>query len=245
VIFTDFYSEVYDQIHLNKNYEYETLQIAGIIANLQISKSSSILDFGCGTGKHLLGLNTIGYKVSGYDINANMLQKAKFRNKASIFYSNYSEIPKAYTFCYSLFDVLSYQISEDSIDNFLTQVCGTILEPGWILLDGWHLPGLLQSPPTSRTRTFQYLSENFTREVLVSTNNNFKVTELCINIFNSENNSLKLQETHFLRAFEPQEIVSKIRSFGGSDIIFFDGENYLKNLDETSWRFAVLFKLSN
>ena len=244
MIFTDFYSEVYDQIHSNKDYDFEALQISGIIEDLKISKNSLILDFGCGTGKHLLRLNARGYNVVGYDINKNMLLKAKSRNTASTFYSNYHEIPKAHTLCYSLFDVLSYQIYDEGIDNFLAEVCGTILEPGWILLDGWHLPGLLKDPPTSRNKTFEHMNENFRREVLVCTQNNFKVTELNISISSLNDNSVILQETHLLRAFEPHEIASKIRNFGGSDIIFFDGANYSKNLDETSWRFAVLFKLS-
>jgi SAM-dependent methyltransferase len=243
VIFTDFYSDIYDQIHSSKNYDSEASQIARVIKEQKISKDSLILDFGCGTGKHLLNLSTAGYTVSGYDLNENMLLKAKSRNKHSIFYSNYSQIPQRFTFCYSLFDVLSYQIHKEEVDKFLNEICGTILRPGWILLDGWHLSGLLHNPPTSRNRTFEYLNQTLTREVLASTDNNFKVTELSIKITNLHKNETLLQETHFLRAFQSNEISRSISEVGGVDIQFFDGMDYSKPLNETSWRFAVLFKL--
>jgi len=243
MIFTDFYADIYDQMHSSKNYDFEASQIARIINEQKIAKDSLILDFGCGTGKHLLCLNTSGYNVSGYDLNENMLLRAKSRNKKSIFYSDYSEIPQVFTLCYSLFDVLSYQVLDEEVSKFLNQICETILRPGWILLDGWHLSGLLQNPPTSQYRTFKYLDQTLTREVLVSTDDNFKVTELNIKIIGAHTNQTLLQETHFLRAFNSSEISTIISEVGGVELKFFDGMDYLKPLNETSWRFAVLFKL--
>ncbi len=231
-------------MHSSKKYDSEAIQIARILEEQKVSKDSLILDFGCGTGKHLLSLSSAGYNVSGYDINKSMLLKAKSRNKSAIFYSNYLEIPKTYSFCYSLFDVLSYQILGEDISKFFSEICGIILKPGWILLDGWHLSGLLHNPPTSRTRTFQHLNQTLTREVLVSTDSNFKITELSISITSANSKRAILHETHSLRAFQSNEIAKIIREFGGTDIFFFDGEDYSKPLNETSWRFAVLFKLS-
>jgi SAM-dependent methyltransferase len=243
MIFTNFYSEVYDQIHSNKEYDFEALQIVKIIEGLKISKDSSILDFGCGTGKHISNLNQAGYKVSGYDINTNMLQKAQSRNRNSVFYNNYVEIPKIHSFSYSLFDVLSYQILDEEIEDFFNEISGIVLNPGWIMLDGWHLPGLIKSPPVSRRKTFQHLNENLSREVLVSTEENFRITKLDINISSLEKNKSLLSETHFLRAFESNEITRKIKTLGGTDVNFFDGTDYSKPLSVDSWRFAVLFKI--
>lgn len=244
MIFTDLYSEIYDQIHENKDYELEASQISNVILEMGLSKNSPVLDFGCGTGKHLSYLDKLGHKVAGYDINSYMLSKAKVRNKRLNFYSEFGEIPKIFKCSYSLFDVLSYQIYDDDLNHFLNQISKVVDNPGWILLDGWHLPGLLNSPPISNSRNFTHNDKSLTREVSVHTIEDFKITNLNIIIKEVGKNKLILEETHRLRAFTSFEIIKLIQKFGGVEITFLDGSNYLKPLTDTSWRFAVYFKLT-
>ena len=210
---------------------------------MNISQNSPILDFGCGTGKHIESLTSLGLNVHGYDINPHMLLEARLLNSGTNFYNNYSEIPGIFSFCYSLFDVLSYQIDDQTVDYFFKEIINTIQKPGWILLDGWYLPGLLSDKPTSRTRKVKHFGEIITREVLVSSDNDFRVTNLDIRISSTSNNFQDFQELHSLRAFESDELIEIISNHGGDGIEFFDGSNYEKPLVETSWRFAVLFKV--
>ncbi len=44
-------------------------------------KSFRILDIGCGTGRHSIELAKRGYKVTGIDLSASMLEKARFKAK--------------------------------------------------------------------------------------------------------------------------------------------------------------------
>jgi SAM-dependent methyltransferase len=243
LIFTDRYSKIYDQIHSDKNYYFEALQILNIVNRLNISHNSPILDFGCGTGKHIEYLTSLGLNVHGYDINPHMLLESKLLNSGSNFYNNYSEIPKIFSFCYSLFDVLSYQIDDQTINYFFKEIINIIQKPAWILLDGWYLPGLLIDKPTSRTRKVKHLGDVITREVLVSSDNDFRVTNLNIRISSTNNDFQDFQELHSLRAYESNELIEFISNHGGKDIKFFDGSNYEKPLIDTSWRFAVLFKV--
>jgi ubiquinone/menaquinone biosynthesis C-methylase UbiE len=52
-------------------------EIDFIIDILNLSNGSTILDVGCGTGRHAIELAKRGYKVTGVDISSGMLAEAK------------------------------------------------------------------------------------------------------------------------------------------------------------------------
>lgn len=242
-MFSNRYVELYDKIHSEKNYEFESLQIANIIKSLKLTSDAEILDFGCGTGKHISYLHKSGFRISGYDINLSMIKKATVNNPGLEFYRNVSQIPKRFNFVYSLFDVLSYQIEDSSCDEYLNQLKERVEQPGWIFLDGWHLPGLLQSPPTSRSKSFEHLGKKFTRNVCVASVDKFRITRLEIELSQNESETEKIYETHLMRAFDEEEICGLINKLGGNLISFYDGSDYTIPLSSKSWRFAVLFKI--
>lgn len=68
------YGLKYDQ----ENFAQGTLGECDFIeSELHFGKSLSILDIGCGTGRHSIELTRRGYQVTGIDLSASMLQKAK------------------------------------------------------------------------------------------------------------------------------------------------------------------------
>lgn len=68
------YGQKYDQ----ENFAQGTLGECDFIeSELNFEKSLSILDIGCGTGRHSIELTKRGYQVTGVDLSDSMLQKAK------------------------------------------------------------------------------------------------------------------------------------------------------------------------
>ncbi len=68
-------SEVYDKMHLGKDYDKEALFLASMMG----TKTSRILDVGCGTGMHAYKLATMGYEVLGLDPSRDMIDIANMR----------------------------------------------------------------------------------------------------------------------------------------------------------------------
>lgn len=71
------FAEYYDQIYLKmKNYEKEAQIVRDIITEMEIKKSRTLLDVGCGTGEHLKYLSS-GFQCTGVDMNRKMIEAAR------------------------------------------------------------------------------------------------------------------------------------------------------------------------
>lgn len=72
--FFDAHAPIYEDNIFTKN----TLQeVDFLIEELAVKKGGSILDVGCGTGRHSIELARRGYAVSGVDLSSEMLARAK------------------------------------------------------------------------------------------------------------------------------------------------------------------------
>ncbi|HUU44401.1 MAG TPA: methyltransferase domain-containing protein [Acidobacteriota bacterium] len=58
-------------------------EVAFLIEQLKLPKGASILDVGCGTGRHSVALAQHGFAVTGIDLSDEMLEKARARATAS------------------------------------------------------------------------------------------------------------------------------------------------------------------
>ena len=58
-------------------------EVAFLIEQLKLPKGASILDVGCGTGRHSVALAQYGFAVTGIDLSDDMLEKARARATAS------------------------------------------------------------------------------------------------------------------------------------------------------------------
>jgi 2-polyprenyl-3-methyl-5-hydroxy-6-metoxy-1,4-benzoquinol methylase len=58
-------------------------EVAFLIEQLRLPKGASILDVGCGTGRHSAALAQHGFAVTGIDLSDEMLEKARARAAAS------------------------------------------------------------------------------------------------------------------------------------------------------------------
>ena len=104
----------------------ETNYVDNLIQEFGRCNSKTMLDLGCGTGKHAELFCDQGYKVHGVDLSEEMLKEAEKRrqskeDKLSFSLSNISNLALSEKFdvVVSLFHVVSYQNSnKDLIKTF-------------------------------------------------------------------------------------------------------------------------------
>ena len=119
--FGDLYSQYYDLLYSDKDYNEEVEYIDKLI-KLSTNDASTILDMGCGTGKHAELLCDKGYIVHGIDLSGSMLKIAEARRKGkeerlSFSHSSIQELnlDKKFDVVTSLFHVMSYQNSNEEL----------------------------------------------------------------------------------------------------------------------------------
>ena len=122
------YAEFYDLLYHDKDYEAEVEYVRGLLGQ-HVPERGSILEIGCGTGKHALSFARQGNSVLGIDRSKEMLVQAEKRaNRSS------PQVKKRLRFAQvdlesllvqekfdsviSLFHVFSYCASDHSIDCF-------------------------------------------------------------------------------------------------------------------------------
>lgn len=239
------YAQFYDQMHASKDYIAEAKKIFRYISENSTSLAPlKILDFGCGTGKHLNELRILDNEIElfGFDKSAEMIALARASYPKLEFASSLQSIPQDNNVAYSLFDVLNYQVTEQDLSNFFSSISTAIASGGILLLDSWNYGGLKVNPPQDKTRDFVYLEKNYRRKITVSTNTNYKITDLNISVLDVSTNMAILDENHRLRAFEPEEIASIASQYGFGEITFRNAEDWTSDFVAQDWKFFMVAK---
>src|ERR1051326_3358795 len=120
------YSAYYDLIYHNKNYRQEAKYMHQLIKKNH-PNAKTILNLGCGTGKHDVEFIKLGYDVIGIDLsyemieiaNSNVLPKQKLKFLRGDIRT--IRLKKKFDVVVSLFHVMSYQTSnEDFLSSLET-----------------------------------------------------------------------------------------------------------------------------
>jgi SAM-dependent methyltransferase len=239
--FGTLYAQYYDLFHQNKNYQREIKQLVFTINNFLNAREIEILDFGCGTGGHASELSKLGYSVSGYDPNKFMIGRATSKHPHLFFTSSLEDL-RTFDVTYSLFDVISYQITEADLQIYLNQLKKTLKPGGFLIFDGWNSSGVQVSPPTNSDRDVKLGAKTIRRSVIADYDPNTDVTALSITLTDLETGIELETELHKLKAYDTGTLGSILASNGFREISIMDGSNWSKSISEDSWRFAMIFQ---
>lgn len=240
MIFSKFYAECYDQIHASKSYLGESKRILDFIeANLSSRNINKILDFGCGTGIHLNSLDNDSLELYGYDRNEYMLEVARQKYPKLFVTSEYTLVPGDLDLVYSLFDVVSYQVTDYEVETFFKLLASKLASGAKLVVDGWHYPGVVLDPPDVRERDIEFGSSIITRRVAPSTTDGYHTTVLDITLEDKTNSNILAQEKHIMRTFSAQELETFAIHSGFKKVSFRDGRDWEKALGADSWRFVM------
>src|SRR6187401_715692 len=81
-VFDAQYAEQYDRLYEGKNYGQECDLIEAAISRAGGNRPRTLLDVGCGTGKHSIELARRGFALTGVDLSDHMLHFARSSGEA-------------------------------------------------------------------------------------------------------------------------------------------------------------------
>jgi len=219
-VFGEIYSKYYDLLYKDKNYQEEYDYIKKIISK-HGSPGKNILDIGCGTGKHLKYFKDDGYNIAGVDLSENMINEAKkhLNQEEDLICSKASEFKynKKFDTIISLFHVMSYQTTNEEIENVFFNISEHLNIGGLFIFDFWYGPGVLTDPPTVRIKRLENDDIFITRitEPLMRYNENIVDINFEINIEDKKNQkSEKFNEKHEMRYLFLPEIKYFTEKYG-------------------------------
>lgn len=160
------YARYYNLLYADKPYAKEVDFVLSCLSQAG-AKPRTLLDLGCGTGRHALEMAQRGVSVTGVDMSETMLSMGKTAladcpaaQAACLPAMQYGDartvrLGKTFDAVTSLFHVMSYQTTEDDALAVLTTAREHLKQGGMFLFDFWYGPGVLTDPPTNRERVLE------------------------------------------------------------------------------------------
>ncbi len=211
------YSRYYNLLYKDKDYAGESKYVDSLIRK-HLAGAKSILDLGCGTGRHDILLVDSGYEVTGVDQSEEMLSIATTQcatNNISPSALNFHQgdirairLENTFDVVVSLFHVMSYQISnEDLAAAFAT--ARYHLKPGGIFIfDCWYGPAVLTDRPVVRIKRLEDNAISVTRLAEPVMHPNANMVDINYHVLVRDKTSgavEELKETHRMRyLFRPE-----------------------------------------
>jgi SAM-dependent methyltransferase len=212
------YSRYYDLLYRDKDYAGEAAYVHGLIERHRPG-SVSILDLGCGTGRHDFCLTQLGHELTGVDLSHEMLavaerEKAAFQGPraAPTFVQGdvrSVRLGKSFGVVVSLFHVMSYQTQNQDLLQALVTIREHLKPGGLFIFDCWYGPAVLSDPPVVRVKRLEDANIQVTRlaEPVMHANDNLVDVNYQVFVRDKHSGAVEeLRETHTTRYFFGPEI---------------------------------------
>lgn len=159
-LFGALHAGYYDQFHQQKDYLAETSQLRAVFD--REGPVRSVLDLGCGTGRHLDLLAEAGYEVLGADRSPPMAALARQRlarhgSRARVVTTDIADLPGGHGFdaTMMMFSLIGYQVDDPAVLALLAAAHRQLRPGGLLVFD--HIDAaaaLRQVHPTTGVAVF-------------------------------------------------------------------------------------------
>ena len=221
-VFGPDYSAAYDALYDDKDYraECDILEQRFLGADRPVR---TILDLGCGTGRHAVELARRGYELVGVDVSAAMLDRARRRaasEGASATFVlgdvRHVELDRRFDAVLSMFAVVGYQTDTTAVRATFDNV-RRHLEPGGVFIfDVWYAPAVLAVGPSTRVKVVPTVDGEIERRAVGTLDPEQRVCSVRYELTRrpADGSSTTTYETHRMRYFEERELAALLAESG-------------------------------
>jgi SAM-dependent methyltransferase len=219
-VFDKYYAQFYDMLYKDKDYESESNYIISLIKKYN-PKAKSILDLGCGTGRHAELFSNKGFLVLGVDQSKYMLIEAMNRKNNNLDFIEgdirFLKLDKKFDVVTALFHVLSYQITNKDVESLIRTAYNHLNKDGLFIFDFWYGPAVIIQKPEVRIKELENENIKFIRVAKPMIDFSRNVVKVCYKIFvvDKKNKTfLEHEEIHPMRFFFDPELELFIENIG-------------------------------
>jgi SAM-dependent methyltransferase len=244
----DAYAAYYDLLYRDKDYPGEARYVHSLLRRHGVS-DGSIIELGCGTGKHAEQLGRLGFSVHGLDLSPSMIEIARKRTPADLASrlrfdvgdARSARLDRKFDAAISLFHVASYQTTNEDLAGMLATAAAHLKSGGLFVFDFWYGPGVLTDPPGERVKNLEDGVIQVTRKARPTLRPNENVVDVHYQVLVKQNRNgmvADIEETHSMRYLFLPEIRWMLQAAG---MKLLQAERWMSDaeLDCSSWQAVV------
>lgn len=209
------YSAYYDALYRDKDYAAEAAYVLQLLRERR-PDIATLIDLGCGSGKHARELARTGLRVTGVDRSAAMLAEAERLVRDDAPRPQFIEAdvvsfvaPEPADAIVSLFHVVSYLTSNEQLETFFANVTRSLVPGGLLLFDFWFGPAVLAQKPDVRVKRVAFGDYEVVRIAEPQLHEERNVVDVNYTLFIESKTGgaiQKVTESHPMRYFSLPEI---------------------------------------
>lgn len=216
------YSRYYDLLYRHKDYQGEAEYIHSLIEKHRPG-ARTLLDLGCGTGRHASLLAERGYDVTGVDRSPDMLAEARARGarggRTEFVEGDLrsARLGREFDVVVSLFHVLSYQTTNADLAAAFATLRAHLAPGGLFIFDCWYGPAVLNLRPAVRVLRLEDDRTAVTRLAEPVLHPNANVVDVNYHVFVKDKQTSQvseLREKHSMRYLFAPEVEFLLASAG-------------------------------
>lgn len=217
-VFGPRYAATYDAVYADKDYAAECDLLEEVFDSHADRAVRSVLDLGCGTGRHAVELAQRGYDVTGVDRSEAMLARARQRASDADVEVGFelgdlreTRLGSRFDAVIMMFAVLGYQLTDQDVtDAFRT--ASAHLQPGGVLVfDFWYGPAVEAIGTEKRQREVRAKGQKWLRTSHGERRRDAPLVDIKIE-FDPMGPGAPIRETHTVRYFGPPELEQLLRA---------------------------------
>jgi SAM-dependent methyltransferase len=221
------YARYYDRLYKDKDYGREADFVTQLLQEYA-PKAQSLLELGCGTGRHAEYLIGKGYQVTGVERSPEMLSICRQRHtellpeqqEALVIFEGdlrTLQLNAQFDVVLALFHVVNYQTTQGDLRATFQTVHNHLKPGGIFLFDIWYGPGVLSDLPAPRIKRISGEDFSITRfaQPTLFPNENSVDVHYQIYIQDHQSNQCEfLEETHKIRYLFYPELAGFCQEYG-------------------------------
>jgi len=248
------HAELYDLFYAEKPYNEEAKFVDACIQKFGEGGSKKLLELACGTGRHALEMEKLGYKVTATDYSADMLSQAKQKAVAAASAVDFRQqdmralnIPEApFDAVMCLFDSIGYVATNENIFKVLQSVHQHLKPGGLFIFEFWHAPAMLKNFDPLRVRRWKLADREVLRisETILEDAQQLAHVSYSVYEFLPDQTYKTLSETQTNRFFLLQEMKAFLAHSGFEALKAFNGFSPDETISDSTWHVVMAARRS-
>lgn len=251
------YARYYDQIYHDKDYSGEARYVADLLKRHLPERQarSHIVDLACGTGRHLIELAELGFRVEGSDQSAEMIEvaqkrfaiaglDARFHNKE---FQKCDQIGEKFDAAVALFSSIDYLTDAGDFSLLLSNVKQLMKPQGIFVFDFWNGYAVMRDYSPVRIKD---VSKGQTRVIRRSETQLFPLDQIAevrmsFLVLEGDQRVQEFQELHRMRYYFPREMSEKMTEHGFEIVQTCPFLEPDRNIGPYDWNITLVAKLKS